>query len=203
MDVKNLKYPIYIVSKGRWENPITARCFLREGIPFKVAVESQEFDQYCDSLGEKNVLKLPFANLGLGSYPARNHCWEDSINNGHKKHFLFDDNIYGFVRFNQGTRKKCDAAIALTTLQEFSDRYNNLAISGFNYRYFVNPSLNKPFFINTHVYSAMLIRNDIKFRWRLKYNEDVDLCLQALHSGECTVLLNAFLVNKVSTTAKM
>ena len=27
-------YPVYIVSKGRWENPITAKCFLQDGVDF-------------------------------------------------------------------------------------------------------------------------------------------------------------------------
>ena len=49
----------------------------------------------------------------------------------------------------------------------------------------------------------MLIRNDIPYRWRMKYNEDVDLCLQALHNKWCTISLNVFLIDKVSTTAKM
>ena len=41
------------------------------------------------------------------------------------------------------------------------------------------------------------------YRWRLKYNEDVDLCLQVLDNGLCTVLFNAFTVDKTSTVAKM
>ena len=26
------KYPVYIVSKGRWENPMTAKFFLKDGV---------------------------------------------------------------------------------------------------------------------------------------------------------------------------
>jgi hypothetical protein len=203
MDVKNLKYPVYIISKGRYENPITAKVFLKENIPFKIAVEPQEYINYCKAVGKEHVAQLPFTNLGLGSFPARNWCWENSIQNGFLKHFLFDDNIYGFVKFNQGKRKKCEALLSLIALQDFTERYSNVAMSGFNYRYFVDPALQKPFFINTHVYSAMLINNNIPFRWRLKYNEDVDLCLQVLHNKWCTILLNVFLVNKVSTVAKL
>jgi len=203
MDLQTLKYPIYIISKGRWENPLTAKAFINENIDFKIAVEPQEYDSYCKHIDKKHVAKLPFSNLGLGSYPARNWCWEDSIKNGFEKHFLFDDNIYGFVRFNKGKRVKDSAILALSTLQEFTDKFTNVAVSGFNYRYFVDPTLRKPFFINTHVYSGMLIKNDIPYRWRLKYNEDVDLCLQVLHDKWCTILLNAFLINKVSTVSKM
>jgi hypothetical protein len=49
----------------------------------------------------------------------------------------------------------------------------------------------------------MLINNKIKYRWRLKYNEDVDLCLQVLNDKWCTILLNVFLINKTSTVTKM
>jgi hypothetical protein len=49
----------------------------------------------------------------------------------------------------------------------------------------------------------MLTDNNLPFRWRLKYNEDVDLCLNALHSGYNTILLNAILILKVSTVAKL
>jgi hypothetical protein len=182
---------------------MTAKKFLRDKIPFKIAVEPQEVKKYQTVLGKESVLELPFSNIGLGSYPARNYCWEDSIKNGYKKHFLFDDNINGFDYFTNGKRVMCGCHEPLLTLQKFSERYFKLAISGFNYDGFVTSGTKKPFTINSHVYSGMLINNEIPFRWRLKYNEDVDLCLQALHEGWSTVLLNVFLINKVSTTAKM
>jgi hypothetical protein len=198
-----LKHPVYIVSKGRWKNPLTAKYFIRDQVPFKIAVEPQEYENYCESIGENFVLKLPFSNLGMGSYPARNFCWEDSIKNGNKRHFIFDDNIRGFDRLNYGKRIRCESMPALICLQDFVERFKNVAISGFNYDGFVTGQTKKPFQINTHVYSAMLIDNDLPFRWRLKYNEDVDLCLNALDRGYCTILLNVFVVNKTSTTAKM
>lgn len=183
---------------------MTAKHFLKAGLEFLVAVEPQEYQNYVNALGSNHVLKLPFSNLGLGSYPARNFCWEHSVRNGFKKHFLFDDNINGFDRLNNGVRKMHEPVLPLVTLQEFSNRFINIGISGFNYDGFVTRTTRKPFTINTHVYSAMLINNEIPFRWRLKYNEDVDLCLQVLDTRQwCTVLLNVFLVNKVSTTAKM
>lgn len=203
MDFTYIKYPVYIISKGRYENPITANLFKRENIDFKIAVEPQEYEKYVEALGCEYVMKLPFSNLGLGSYPARNFCWKHSMEHGSKKHFLFDDNIRHFVRLNKGKRVNCNGLLALKSLQDFTDRFSNVAISGFNYRYFVTKQTKKPFTINTHVYSGMLINNEIPFRWRMKYNEDVDLCLQSLHNRWCTILLNAFLIDKVSTTVKL
>lgn len=203
MDISAIKYPIYIVSKGRYETPLTAKIFLKEKIPFKIVVEPFEYEKYCNAVGSENVLVLPFENLGLGSYPARNFCWEHSIQNGYARHWVFDDNIRAFSRLNKGLRKQTSALLSIITLETLTDRYENVAISAFNYRYFVNRETKNPFSINTHCYSGMLIRNDIPFRWRLKYNEDVDLCLQVLDSGLCTILLNAFLIDKTSTTVKM
>ena len=197
-----MKYPIYVVSKGRWQNPLTAKFLMKENIDFKIAVEPQEYNNYCETIPEKNILKLPFSNLGLGSYPARNYCWEHSLK--YKRHFLFDDNIYGFMDFNLGKRKRCEALHALLTLEKFTELYSNVGISGYNYSYFVTKENKKSFTINSHVYSGMLILNSLPFRWRLKYNEDVDLCLQILNTKKwCTILLNAYLIKKVSTVAKM
>jgi len=199
------KYPVYIVSKGRWENPITANSFKEDGVKFKVLVEPQEYNNYCDSLGSECVIKLPFSDLGLGSYPARNYGWEDSIKNGFDRHWIFDDNIYRARRYVKGKKIPCNFNIAIDILEEFTDRYLNVGISGFNYTTFLikGSSDNKPFRTNCHVYSAMLMNNNMPFRWRLKYNEDVDLCLQVLHNKMCTILFNAFTVDKVSTSAKM
>ena len=198
------RYPVYIISKGRADKTLTANFLMKEKIPFTIAVEPQEYEAYCKTIPKEFVAKLPFSNLGQGSTPARNWCWENSIAGGAKRHFLFDDNIYGFARFNNGERKNCEALPALQALENFTDQYLNIAISGYNYRYFVCRQLNKSFFVNHHAYSGLLINNKIPFRWRLKYNEDVDLCLQALHTRYwCTISLNVFLINKVSTVTKM
>lgn len=198
-----VKSPIYIVSKGRAYNPKTAKIFLTNNIPFKIAIEEQEYNEYAKVIPKECIAVLPFSNLGLGSYPARNWCWTDSIKNGHSHHFIFDDNIYCFVRLQNGERiRYYNPHEALNCLETFAFQYSNLAIAGYNYTGFLTKQTPKAFFLNCHVYSGMLIRNDIPFRWRLKYNEDVDLCLQALHNKWCTVSLNVFTINKTSTTAK-
>ncbi len=48
-------------------------------------------------------------------------------------------------------------------------------------------------------HSCLLILNELPQRWRGRYNEDTDLCLQVLSAGWCTVLVNAFLVAKTTT----
>tara|TARA_R110000787_G_scaffold65932_4_gene148392 strand:- start:73 stop:834 length:762 start_codon:yes stop_codon:yes gene_type:complete len=197
------KFPIYIISKGRAYNPVTAKNFLRENIDFFIAVEPQEYEEYCKAVGEKHVLKLPFKNLGVGSYPARNYCWEHSKQNNFEYHWLFDDNITNWAKWINGKRRKWDnISTALKFVESLTDKHK-VDILGFEEPNFVVKPPKKAFKFNCHVYSAMLIKNKLPYRWRLKYNEDVDLCLQVLHNGGTTASCVYYMADKVSTVAKM
>lgn len=196
-------YPIYIISKGRYDITLTADNFDRENIFYQIAVEPQEYDQYCKKLGKDKVLKLPFSNLGLGSYPARNFCWEDAKRKGYKYHWLFDDNIQYWVKWHNGKRKKWSDILSALLFVEKQAQIDNIDITGFEEPNFSVRIPKKPFKYNCHVYSALLIKNELPVRWRLKYNEDVDLCLQVLHNGGSTSSCIYYLADKVSTAAKM
>jgi hypothetical protein len=197
------KYPVYIISKGRAYDPMTAKIFKSAGIRFFIVVEPQESGEYIDAVGLENVLITPFFNLGLGSYPARNFCWEHSINAGFTKHWIFDDNILCFMKWIDGRRRKIlNINDALKYVEIYSDK-NNVDICGFEECNFCQRIPKKAFKKNVHVYSAMLIKNKIPFRWRLKYNEDVDLCLQVLHNGGSTASCVYYMADKVSTVKKM
>lgn len=182
---------------------MTADNFEIAGLDYFIAVEPQEYEQYCQKLGEKRVLKLPFSNLGVGSFPARNFCWEHAKANGYKYHWLFDDNILNFDKWVDGKRIKwVNINTALLYVERFVKK-ENIDIGGFEETNFSVKPPKKPFKINCHVYSAMLIKNDLPYRWRLKYNEDVDLCLQVLHNGGTTASCVYYLADKVSTSDKM
>lgn len=197
------QYPVYIISKGRAYNPMTAKLFEDAGINYLIAVEPQEKDEYIAALGEHRVLVLSFSNLGLGSYPARNFCWEHAKSRGYKYHWLFDDNIKEWRKWVNGKRVKwLDLKIALKYVEQHTNKYNT-DISGFEEPNFVVKPPKKPFKSNCHVYSAMLIKNDLPYRWRLKYNEDVDLCLQVLHNGGTTTSCVYYMADKISTSVKM
>jgi hypothetical protein len=58
-----VKYPIYIVSKGRFQNPKTANIFLKNKIPFKILIEPQEFSDYKRFLGH-----VVYIDLNIGMY---------------------------------------------------------------------------------------------------------------------------------------
>lgn len=197
------KYPVYIISKGRFEKTLTADRFDSYGIKYLIAVEPQEYELYVKKLGLDKVLKLPFSNLGLGSYPARNYCWEHAKANGYKYHWLFDDNITEIRKWiNQKREIIYQYCEALIYVENYTEK-NNIDINGFEeYNFCVKPP-KIPFKTNCHVYSAMLIKNNLPYRWRLKYNEDVDLCLQVLHNGGSTSSCVYYMANKISTSEKM
>jgi hypothetical protein len=196
-------FPIYIISKGRYDKTLTADNFEQSGLDYLIAVEPQEYDSYCKKLGSKRVLKLPFSNLGLGSYPARNFCWEHSIMNGFSHHWIFDDNIINMRKWTNGKREKIEnIKNAILFVENYSIK-KNVDISGFEEYNFSTRVPKTPFKNNCHVYSAMLIKNRLPYRWRLKYNEDVDLCLQVLHNGGSTASCIYYIIDKVSTAQKM
>lgn len=197
------KYPVYIISKGRYERTYTADLFEEAGIDYHIAVEPQEYIQYVKKLGEHRVLRLPFSNLGLGSYPARNFCWEHAKELGYKYHWLFDDNIQAWVKWINAKRQRItDINAALIFVEQYVEKHR-IDIGGFEEPNFVMEVPKIPFRHNCHVYSAMLIRNNLPYRWRLKYNEDVDLCLQVLHNGGSTANCRYYMADKISTAVKM
>jgi hypothetical protein len=196
----NPKYPIYIISKGRANRLLTARELENMNVPYMLVIEPQEENEYSAVVDRKKILLLPFSNLDQGSIPARNWVWDHSIEMGHDKHWILDDNIEGFHRLNRNQKPKVTSGTIFKCAEDFTDRYSNVGLSGFNYYSFVKTTDKVPaYYVNTRIYSCILIDNKLDFRWRGRYNEDTDLSLRVLKSGLCTILFNAFLCGKVTT----
>ena len=139
------QYPIYIISKGRAYNPLTAKNLEASGLDYLIAVEPQEEQEYIEALGKERVLVLPFSNLGLGSYPARNYCWEHAKVRGYKYHWLFDDNIREWRKWVNGKRVKWDDIKSAIIYVENNTNQHNTDISGFEEPNFVVKPPKKPF----------------------------------------------------------
>ena len=199
----NPKYPVYIISKGRWESRLTSKALERMRVPYHIVVEPQEYDNYAAVIDQEKILVLPFSNLGQGSIPARNWVWEHSISVGAERHWILDDNISDFYRFHDGKRISVTDGTIFLASEDFVDRYTNVALAGMQYKMFaitsLTSSIRKPFLMNTRVYSCILIKNNMPYRWRGRYNEDTDLSLRVLKDGWCTILFYAFLADKMPT----
>lgn len=213
------KYPIYIPSKGRWDSRLTSKALEDIRVPYYIVVEEQQAEQYRavvnSSLCTVLVLDPEYQrtydaccdladDVSRGSGPARNFAWDHARSLGHERHWCVDDNINGFVRWNHNRRIRVLDASSICSMEDFTDRFLNIAMSGPAERYLLGSLYDvAPFRINTRIYSCNLIRTDIPFRWRGRWNEDTILSLDMLKAGWCTALFHAILQNKTSTTHKM
>jgi hypothetical protein len=175
-------------------------------VPHYIAIEPQDeklYDQALDNFGIRpyvTLLVAPFSNHGDGPGRARNWCWDHSIALGAERHWVLDDNIADFYRLQHNLRIRVESGAIFRASEDFVDRYENVPISGFQYRFFIAPNTKYPPFVkNTRIYSTLLIDNKCKFRWRGRYNEDTDICLRVLKDGDCTIQFNAFLQGKAAT----
>ena len=210
-------FPLYIPSKGRYEYMMTSKALTFMKVPHYIIVEPQEIDLYKKAIKHwdlnTSVLELDLSfkekyelcdNLGLekstGPGPARNFAWEHSKAKGYAWHWVMDDNIRYFHRFNKNLQVKVTDGTCFKVMEDFVQRYVNIGMAGPNYMMFA-PRKSKlpPFVLNTRIYSCNLIRNELKYRWRGRYNEDTILSLDILKAGWCTTQFNAFLQEKTNT----
>lgn len=207
------KWPIYVVSKGRWKVRKTSDHLDRLGVRHFVVVEEAERERYEANVGKlATVLVLDpeyqrtyetCDELGdsksKGPGPARNFAWDHSEAADAAWHWVMDDNIDGFFRLNYNLKTPASGAV-FRAMEEFSDRYENVGMAGPNYFMFASRKAKcAPFALNTRIYSCNLIRNDAPYRWRGRYNEDTDLSIRMLRDGWVTVQFNAFLQFKATT----
>ena len=129
----NPNYPVYIVSKGRWESRLTSKSLERMNVPYNIVIEPQEYDEYAAMIDPNKILVLPFSNLGQGSTPARNWIWDHSISLGAKRHWIIDDNIENFHRLNKNIKPVVESGTIFKAAEDFVERYKNVPIAGFNY----------------------------------------------------------------------
>lgn len=204
------RYPVYIPSKGRYEKNLTARFLAQDGVPFHVVVEPQEEGQYRRSLPKASLLVLPWndhldeTGKRDGLIAARNWIKDHATAAGFERHWQIDDNCECIKRVWAGKRIRCRAGVALAAVEDLVDRYENVAVAGLDYGMFLGQQgltagELTPFTVNCHVYSCSLVLNTTPHRWRLRYNDDTDYCLQVLSGGWCTVLVRAFVIKKLRT----
>lgn len=209
------RYPLYIVSKGRAKTQLTSRALHRMGLPHYIVVEGDQLADYQananpsatylvldpDFQRRYDRLLPPDDPSSPGSGPARNFAWEHSIGLGYARHWVMDDNLDYFIRFNRNLKTPVFTGATIAAMEDFVDRYTNVAMAGPNYFMFAvrKNDTQPPFYLNTRIYSCNLIRNDLPQRWRGRYNEDTILSLDLLKAGHCTILFNAFLQYKRGT----
>ena len=209
----NPKYPLYIVSKGRAESRLTSKALEKMQVPYYIVIEQSDFKDYSAVIDKEKILILPekylddyevLDNLGrsksTGPGAARNFVWEHSKGNGFAYHWVMDDNINRFCRYNNNEIHTAQTGSIFLAMEDFVERYENVAMAGPNYFMFIARKQKYPPFVkNTRIYSCNFIKNDVPFKWRGRYNEDTILSLDMLKAGYCTIQFNAMLQEKVTT----
>ena len=175
------------------------------GVPFTVVVEPQEVDDYAKSIDVSRILVLPHRDKGL--VETRNWIWDCAAASGVRRFWTMDDNIRAFYRFNRNLKVPLGSGGFLRAMEDIVERYDNVPIAGMQYFMFIRRKVGcqSPFKMNTRVYSNMLLQTDARdprgepYRNEGFFNDDTDLCLRVLKDGFCTILFNAFLVEKSVT----
>lgn len=212
-DSKFPRFPLYIVSKSRADTRLTSKSLEMMNVPYYIVVEEQEYDDYAAAISPDKILVLDKRyqaeydtcdDLGdtksKGPGPARNFVWDHSIKNGHTWHWVMDDNIRHFFRMNRNKKNVVTSGVFFRVMEDFCLRYENVAMAGPCYTMFVpRKSKHQPIILNTRIYSCNLIRNDMPYRWRGRYNEDTDLSLRMLKDRWCTVQFAGFQQQKIAT----
>lgn len=210
-------YPLYIPSKGRAELRLTSKFLSKIKMHHYIVIEKEEYSKYKEQTKNDKYVKLLILDkkfqddydtcddLGYskskGPGPARNFIWQHSIDSGFDWHWTMDDNIWIFGIFNKNYKAPVADGLIFKVMEDFCLRYTNVGMAGPNYWSFMprKQKIKNPFIHNTRIYSCNLIRNDLPFRWRGRYNEDTILSLDMIKSGWCTIQFNSFLQKKEAT----
>jgi hypothetical protein len=210
LEQRQPRHPIYIITRGRAHSRLTSKTLEEINVPYYIVVEPKEYETYARVIDPKKILTLPYdtdpANP-TGPGRARNWCRDHSWAQGFQRHWVLDCNIDGFFRLHKNKRYRVGDGTIFRAAEDFVDRYENVWVAGFQYRFFcADKSKYPPFTLNTRIYSCLLIDNrwilhfgEREFLWRERYNEDTILSLDVMENGFCTVQFNAFLQGKVAT----
>ena len=143
MSQNNPQFPIYIPSKSRADSRLTSKALEAMNVPYFIIVEKEQYDEYANVIDKKKILILDKKyqddydtcdSLGdtksKGPGAARNFAWQHSIDNGNKWHWVMDDNIKSFKRYNKNKRIACYNGTPFKVMEDFVLRYKEAFYSG-------------------------------------------------------------------------
>ena len=209
--------PIFIPSRHRSHIAGTAKVLEKVGVTdFRFIVESDDVAAYSNRFGKERVVELDRRyqeeyetcddrglSLPVGPGAPRNMAWDIAVSEGAGWHWVLDDNLRnqlyrygqdGFTVVRDGTRWFQELEALITS-------FSNVVMGGPHCESFVSHrhANVRRFVINSRIYSFNLIKNDLPFRWRGRWNEDTILSLDILKAGFATVLSREFLMKKTAT----
>jgi len=191
-------YTVYIPSKARSFCKHTADLLKASNIRYRVVVEPQDYDDYCEAYGSEEVLSMDKNDQGI--YYARNWIKKYSTEIGEEKHWQMDDDMLSFkIRQKDATKNvKVPASKCVAIVERTTDLFSNIAISGLCSAVFAfaKKSPAKP---NQLAYGCVLVDNSVDVFWRENTVEDWDYTFQVLEKGYCTLAFFHAMFDTVAT----
>lgn len=211
-----MKFPVYIPTRGRPKNQITARALLALGVRPTLVVEDAEHDAYEAANPDCDVVVWPQRYFDeyektpeLDPHPttgaAHNFAWDHAREAGWSHHWIMDDNIYYFTLKQNRRRERAVSTRPFIWHEEWAQRWQNLAGLCLTMTAFQRPgTATSPVVLNTRLYCATLYRNDLAdygIRWRRGLNDDTIVSLDILKTGYwCTAQSYLLGIKKVGTS---
>lgn len=189
-------YPIYIPSKGRPNSITTAGLLQKSNVPFKILVEPQDYENYRQNFSEEELLRLDKNNGGIDY--ARNFAKDHATGINALYHWQFDDDIQHFRFRIGGKNKNTEPAHVINLVETVTSLYTNIGTAAPMYDTYAFAA-SSPIRLNKMVASAMLFRNDGNQRFRPMIIDDIDMTMQYLDSGLCSLLFSTALVSLPTT----
>ena len=201
-------YPINIVSFKRANDKcgLTHKYLCKNKINHYLFCEPFEYDEYAKWI-DSNYCELIQSDENysetqkFGSTPMRNFIMDYWKKDKYERCWILDDNIEGYEVNVQSTKHAINGVAVFTTVEEYVEKYDNVAICSHNIASLVRESDANPVMVrNGKCYSSILISlTEPLLVWSKKYQEDNFISMKALHLGYCNMCFN-HVVYKKSTS---
>lgn len=206
---KNPRFPVYIVSFNRYEHCFyTVKNLEKMKVKYYICIQKSQQIDYKQMLDDNNFIHCLDLVLSKdtndGGYIQRNKCMDHAEKNNFEKCWILDDNINGWDYLNEGSHKITNGWCFSNIEQLIDNIKEPIAIFSHSYNFDIRKNnIYAPLQVNRKNYSSLLLNLDLlkdnNIKWRLKYNEDVDLTLQVLNKKLFTLSSNYIVCNKLPT----
>jgi len=187
------KYPIFIPSKNRASNCITANNLFEYIYKYsdilKIVVEPQDYNSYLKYFDDENLLQIDKNDMGIAY--VRQYIKDYSNKNNYKYHWQMDDDLRFKQRIN-GKNVKSSPIDMMVKIEDYIDKYSNIGMASFRNSVFAFAQKNNMAY-NKQMVSCFILNDIIKSKYRQNTIEDTDYSMQVLTEGYCTVIFNRFL----------
>ena len=197
----NLKYPVTILSFGRYDTNYTHKLLTKLKIRHFIFVEDKEYHLYIDKIDYTycrliNCGSNP-SELQLGSTPIRNYILNYFYEQGENRIWMLDDNIQNYQRMNNGMKLNNYDKNIFTSIEQFIEPLDNIGICSHNVGTTVKSDGQRSVIIeNSKHYSSLLLKTDTEFRFKWKYNEDIGISIDYILSSKLNLCFNHMLFVK-------